>query len=225
MLHAHDRLHDVHRLGQKLERLGLVRRAPDVGVGGIGLLDAVAVRQVVGNEPLAHLLAPAKFVDELLVEPRLIDTQGRIDEQAIAVEALDIVALVGRAVAPNRDAVLAHRGNQHRARDRAAKWRRIEVRAAARADVEGATLQRHEPLAHQLGPAINEARSLGAILQRAAGNVIEIRLVVLAKVRGIGKRHATLVAHPRDRSRRIEPTRERNSDALADWERGEDGSH
>ena len=91
--------------------------------------------------------------------------------------------------------------------------------------MEGATLQGHKPLAYQFGPAINQSCSLGAILQRAAGNVIEIRLVVLAKVRGIRKRHATLVAHPRDGSRRIEPAGERNSDALADWEGGEDGSH
>ena len=79
-------------------------------------------------------------------------------------------------------------------------------------------------LAHELGAAINQSRSLGAILQRAARDIIEIRLVILAKVRGVRERHATLVAHPRDRSRCVEPARERNSDALADWERGEDGS-
>ena len=225
MLHAHDRLNDVHRLGQKFERLGLVRRTPNIGVGRIRLLDAVAVWQVVRDEPLAHLFAATELIHELLVEPRLIDTQGRIDEQAVAVEALDVVALVRRAVAPNRDAILAHRSNQHRARDRATKRRRIEVRATTRADVEGATLQGHKPLAYQLGPAIDQTRSLGAILQRAAWNVIEIRLVVLAKVRGVRERHATLVAHPRDRSRCVEPARERNSDALADWKRGEDGSH
>ena len=56
----------------------------------------------------------------------------RVDEQAVAVEALDVVALVGRAVAPDVDAVLAHRLHEHRPGDGAAERRRVEVALARR---------------------------------------------------------------------------------------------
>ena len=67
------------------------------------------MRQSARVEPLAHLLAAAELLDEGLVEPRLVDPQARVREQAIAVEALDVVALVRRPVAPDVDAVLGHR--------------------------------------------------------------------------------------------------------------------
>ena len=223
--HAHDRRDDVHRLGQELERLGLVCGAPDVGVGRVGLLGAVAVRQVVGDEPLAHLLAAAELVHELLVQPRLVDAQQRVDEQAVAVEPLDVVALVRRAIAPDRDVVIAHRGDEHRAGDRAAKRRGVEVRAATGADVERTALQRNEALADQLGATIDEARALGAVLQGTARDVVEVGLVVLAEVRGVRKRDAALVAHPRDGGRGVEAAGERDTDALTDGKRGEDVAH
>ena len=92
----------------------------------------VAVRQVAREQQLAHLLAPAELVDEVVVEPRLVDAQVRVDEQAVAVEALDVVALVGGAVAPDVDAVVLHRPHEQRAGDGAAERRRVEVRAARR---------------------------------------------------------------------------------------------
>jgi hypothetical protein len=61
-----------------------------------------------GLEVLAHLLAAAEGVDELRVEPGLVDLQAGVDEHAVAVEALDVVALVGGAVAEDVHVVAAH---------------------------------------------------------------------------------------------------------------------
>jgi hypothetical protein len=46
-------------------------------------------------EVLAHLLAAAELAHELRVEPGLVDLELRVDEDAVAVEPLDVVALVG----------------------------------------------------------------------------------------------------------------------------------
>ena len=107
--HAHDGLDDMHARLQELQVLGLVRRTQHIAVGGIGLLDAHLVVEAGCDEVFAHLLAAAEFVDEGLVQPRLVDLQRWIGQQAVAVEALDVVALVGAAVAPDVDAVFAHR--------------------------------------------------------------------------------------------------------------------
>ena len=42
-----------------------------------------------------HFGAAAELFDELRVEPGLVDLELGVDEQAVAVEALDVVALVG----------------------------------------------------------------------------------------------------------------------------------
>ena len=90
----------------------------------------VAVREVVRDEELAHLLAPAELVDEVVVEPRLVDAQVGVDQQPVPVEPLDVVALVGAAVAPDVDAVVVHRPHQQRAGDRPPERCRVEVRPA-----------------------------------------------------------------------------------------------
>ena len=115
-LDAHDRLDGLEGHVEVLERLGLVGGTPDVGVGGVRLLGRVAVGQPVGGEPLAHLVAPAQLLDEVGVEPRLVDAQLGVGQQAVAVEALDVVALEGRAVAPDVHVVGLHRPHQQRAR-------------------------------------------------------------------------------------------------------------
>ena len=125
--------------------------APDVGVGGVRLLLAGPVGQVALDQELAHLGAAAELVDEVVVEPRLVDAQVRVDEQAVAVEALDVVALVGAAVAPDVDAVVLHRLHEQRAGDGAAERRGVEVGLAGGGDVERAALQRDQALVHELG--------------------------------------------------------------------------
>src|SRR5690606_12252320 len=72
---THDRFDDVDPRAQFFEVFGLMRRAPDVRVRAVRLFNGVAVREAVRNQPLAHLLAPAQFADELRIEPRLVDAQ------------------------------------------------------------------------------------------------------------------------------------------------------
>ncbi len=223
--HAHDRLDQIHRLVQLLELLRLVRGAPDVGVGGVRLLGRRAVRQVAGAEPLRHLVAAAQLLDEVGIEPWLVDAQHRVGEQAVAVEPLDVVALVRRAVAPDGDAVLAHRLHQHRAGDGAAERGGVEVGAAGRGDVEGAALQGDEALVDELLLAVDEPALLGAVVLRTAGDGADVVLVVLAEVGGVRVGDRTALAHPRDGDGRVEPAREGDADAVADGEGDEDLRH
>ena len=219
---AHDRGDDLHRRRQLLERLRLVGRPPDVGVRRVGLLGGIAVGESVGLQEGAHLRPPAELGDEVGVEPRLVDPQRRVDEQAVAIEALDVVALVGAAVAPDVDAVVVHRLDQQRAGDGPSERRRVEVRLAGRGDVEGTALQGHQALAHELGPAVDEAGVLGAVLRRPVGHAAEVGLVVLPEVGRVGVGDRPLGAHPGDRGRRVEPAGEGDADALADRQRQQD---
>ena len=208
-----------------LERLRLVGRSPDVRVGRVGLLLAVPVGQAALGEPLAHLGPAAELVDELRVEPGLVDPQRGVGQQPVAVEPLDVVALEGRAVAPDVDAVLVHRADEQRARDRAAQRGRVEVRPAAGADVERAAGQRGQALLDQLGPAVDDAGQLRAVLQGPGRHPLDVRLVVLADVGGVGARHGALLAHPGHRHRGVQAAGERDADPLALREGGQDLAH
>jgi hypothetical protein len=61
-----------------------------------------------------------------------------------AIEALDVVALICAAVAPDVDVVLFHCANEHGARNGAAKRRGVEICFAGSGDVECAALQRNK---------------------------------------------------------------------------------
>src|SRR5690606_40876441 len=67
---------------------------------------------------------------------RSVDPQRGVGKQAVAVEALDVVALEGRPVAPDLDVVGLHRTHEERARHSPAERRGVEVGPAAAADVE-----------------------------------------------------------------------------------------
>ncbi len=118
--------------------LRFVRRAPDIGIGRVRLLHAHLVSEAVAEHVLGHLFASAEFIDESLVEPGLINAQRGIGQQAVAIEALDIVAFESAAVAPDVDVVFLHRDHEHGARHGAADGRGVEVVDARRRDVEGA---------------------------------------------------------------------------------------
>src|SRR6185369_5144770 len=57
-------------------------------VGGVGLRRAVPVGQAAGEQPLGHLLAATELADEAGVQPRLVDPQARVGEQAVPVERM-----------------------------------------------------------------------------------------------------------------------------------------
>ena len=146
-------------------------------------------------------------------------------EEPVAEEPLDVVALVGRAVAPDVDAVLAHRVDEHRPGDGAAERRRVEVRLAGARDVERAALERDEPLVDELRAAVDDLRRLGAVAERALGDVRDVVLVDLAEIGGERVRDAALLADPGDGDGGVEPAREGDADALADGQRLEDAAH
>ena len=142
--------------------------------------------------------ATAQFVDEALVQPGLVDLQRRVGQQAVAVEALDVVALEGGAVAPDVDLVLAHGGDEHGAGDGAADGRGVEVGDAGSGDVEGAALQRGQAFAHQLRAAVDQPGLLCPVLQRAAGNLVVVGFIGLAEIGGIAERNRAFLTHPVD---------------------------
>ena len=223
--HAHDRLDRLDPVAQVLQGLGLVGGAPDVGVGRVGLLRAVPVRQVVVQQPGAHLLAAAELADERGVQPRLVDAQLGVGQQPVAVEPLDVVALERRAVAPDLDVVLQHGPDQQGAGDGPAQRRGVEVAPAAGPDVERAAGQRGQPFLDQGGAAVHQPGDLGAVLLGPAGHRADVVLVVLPQVGGVGAGQRALAAHPRDRDRGVEPAGEGNADALADRQGGDDLRH
>ena len=223
--HAHDRLDGLERDVEVLERLGLVGGAPDVRVGRVRLLGAVAIREAVLDEPGRHLGAAAELGDEVGVQPRLVDAQPRVGEQTVAVEPLDVVALVGRAVAPDVDAVVLHRTHEQGAGHRPAERRGVEVGLAARADVECAARQRAETLLHERGLAVDQPRDLRTVLERPPGDRVDVVLVGLAEVARVGAGDGALVAHPGDGDGCVEAPGESDADALADGEGLQDLRH
>ena len=197
------------------EILRLVRGAEHVGVGRIGLLGRHAVAEAFLLQEGGHFSTAAEFADERDVKPGLVDLEVRIGKEAVAVEALDVVALVGRPVAPDVDAVLAHGGDEHRARDRTPERRGVEVELAARGNVEGARLNGGDAFIHELSAAIDETGLLGAVFHGAAGNGLIVRFIRLSEVRRIGIGKRTLGLHPAQSAARIKTAREGNAHLLA----------
>ena len=213
---THDGLHDVDAAVQELEVLGLVRRTEQVRVGGVGLLDAHLVVEPRPTQILGHLAPATELCDERRIEPGLVDAQLWVGEQPVAVKALDVVALVGAAVTPDIDAVLAHRAYQHRPRDGAAERRGVEVGRAGGGDMEGPALQGGKTFRDQGRAAVDEPRDLGAERQRLRRDRGRVRLIRLTEIGGVGAGLRAVRAHPVDRGAGVEATGERDADAFAD---------
>src|SRR5690606_24609717 len=133
-----------------------------------------------------HFRTAAELIDEALVEPGLVDLQVRDGQQAVAVEALDVVALEGAAVATDVDVVFLHGGHQHRAGDGAADGSGVEVGDAGGRDVERARLQGGDAFGDQLRAAVDQAGLFGAVSHGLAGNLIVVGFVRLAEVGRVG---------------------------------------
>ena len=211
---AHDRLDDLDGGVQVLEPLGLVGGAPDVGVGGVRLLGRGPVGQAAGQQPFAHLGPAAQLGHELPVQPGLVDAQPRVGQQAVTVEPLDVVALVGRPVTPDVDLVVGHGPDQQGAGDGPAERGGVEVGQPRGPDVERAAGQRDEPLLDQRGAAVDDAGDLGAVLLRAVRDAGQVRFVALAEVGGVRAGHGAVLAHPGHGHRGVQTAGERDTDLL-----------
>ena len=222
---AHDGGDDLHAGGEELEILGFVGCAEDVGVGRVGLFGGHLVAEAGLGHEGRHLGTAAELVDESCVEPRLVDLEVRVDQQAVAIEALDVIALEGGAVAPDVDVIFLHRSHQHRAGDSAADGCRVEVGDAGGGDVERAGLERGDAFANERPAAVDEAGLFSAVLERLARDLVVIGFVRLTEVGGIGVGQRTLLLHPVKRGAGVQPAREGDANLLADGQRFENYGH
>ena len=168
---------------------------------------------------------PPSLVDELLVQPRLVDLQVGICEEPVAVEPLDIVPFERAAVSPDVHVVFTHRADEHGACHRASDRCRVEVRHAGGGDVKRAALQNRQALGHQLHAAIDEAGPFGAVFQRPPRNAVVVGLVGLPEIRGVGERDRPLGAHPVKRRTGIESARKCDADFFSRRQPLKDGGH
>ena len=213
--HAHNRIDDLDVGVEMFEILGFMSGAEHVGVGRIGLLSAHAVVKAFFLQEGGHFSAAAEFLDEGNVEPGLINFQARIGEQPVAVEALNVVALIGRTVTPDVHAVFTHGGNEHRTRYSAAERRGVEVELTARRNMESTGLNSSDAFVHKLRTAVDQTGFFGAVFHCTAGNRFVIGLIGLSKVGRIGIGKRALGLHPAQRAARIEAARERDTDLFA----------
>ncbi len=190
--------------------------AQDVGVCRVGFLSGHLVGEARPLHECGHFRPAAELVDESGVEPRLVNLEAGIDQQAIAIEALDVVAFESGAVTPDVDVVFLHCSHQHGAGNGAADRSGVEVGNAGGADVEGAGLERGDAFAHQRAAAVDQSGLFGAVFESCARNRIVVGFVGLAQVRCIGIGNGTLLLHPVQGGGGVEPAGEGNADLLAD---------
>src|SRR5690606_12938628 len=135
------------------------------------------------------------------------DAERWVDEDPVAEEALDVVALVRRAVAEDVHVVLAHRAHDRRRGHSAPEGRRVEVLLAAAREVKGAALDRDETLSDERLSLIDEPRGGGAVLERDRRDQRAVLLVGLREVGRVAVDLDALLVHPGDRGAGVEPAR------------------
>ena len=193
-----------------------MRGTEHIGISGIGFFHRHFVVKPVGDQVFGHFFAPAQFVDELLVQPRFVDFERGVGQQAIAVEAFDIVAFIGAAVAPDVYVVLFHGGDQRGARYGAPERGGVEIRHAAGGNMERAALDGSDALAGKLSAAVNQAGVFRAVFHgflRDGGIVV---FVGLPEVGGVGIGVAAFQFYPQQRGGGVQPARKGDADFLPD---------
>ena len=118
-----------------------------------------------------------------------------------------------------------HRAHEQGAGDGPAQGSGVEVGATTAADVEGAATHRDQALLDQGRAAVDGAGELGAVGEGAPGHLVDLGLVVLPEVGGVGAGDRPLLAHPGDGDGGVETSGEGDADALADGEGSEDLGH
>ena len=204
---------------------GFVGRAQHIGVSGVGLFRRHLVAKSRLRHERRHFRAAAQFVNKGLIQPRLVNAQRRVGQKAVAVEALNVITLVGAAITPDVHIVFAHRRHQHGAGHRAANGGGVEVGHARSRDVEGPALQRGNTLCGELAAAVDQTRFFGAVFHGFARNVVVIGFVGLAQIGRVGIRHRALVAHPVQRGAGVKAAGKGDADFLANRNILEDGGH
>ena len=223
--HAHDGIHDADAAVQLLQVLGFVRGTQHVGVGGVGFFHGHLVAKAFLDQEFRHFGAAAQLVNESVVQPRLVDLQLGVGQQAVAVKTLDVVAFECRAVAPDVDVVFLHGRHQHGAGHGAAQGGGVEVSDAAGGNVEGARLDGRNTFVGQLRAAVDQACFFCAVFHRLAGNGIVVFFVRLTQVGGVGVGQGTLVLHPAQGGRGVQAPGEGDADLLADGYGLQNGFH
>ncbi len=71
------------------------------------------------------------------------------------------------------------------------------------------------PFVHELAAAVDEPRLFGAVLERAARDLVVVLFVGLAEVGGVGVRNRALAAHPVQGGARVEAAGKCDADFLA----------
>ena len=193
-----------------------MRGTEHVGVGGIGLFSLHAVFEAFGVQEGGHFSSAAEFGNELGVKPGLVDLEVGVNQQTVAIETFDVVALVGRAVAPDVNTVFAHGGNKHRTGHGAAERRRVEVGLAGRRDVECAGLNGGNAFGHKLRTAVDQTGGFCTVLHGATRNGFIVVLIGLTEIGRVSVRECTLVLHPAQCGAGIKAARECDADFLAD---------
>jgi hypothetical protein len=133
---------------------------------------------------------------------------------AVAIEALDVVALVGAAVAEDVHAVLLHRAHDRGRRHGAAERRRVEVLLAARRPggtrrTGSATIPSRTIASRQSSRRADLAPCSSAIGGMSAG----VLLVGLREIGRVAVHLEPLARQPRHRAARVEAAGEGDADA------------
>ncbi|CGW22455.1 Uncharacterised protein [Salmonella enterica subsp. enterica serovar Typhi] len=162
-------------------------------------------------------MTAAQLIDKVGIQPRFVNLQLGVGQQAVTIETFNIVAFIGAAVAPDIHAVFFHCGDQHRAGHGTAQRRGIEIGQSASRIMESAALNRCDPFCNQLLAAINQAGILCAILHCATRNGVIVILIRLSQIRSIGIWDSSFLSHPQQRGASVQTAGKSDTNTLTCW--------